>query len=133
MCTKIDESDSKRSTNSIETSKFGSEIKNNNMTLNNADFSSLQNYDDICIDLIDCNKAKRKKSPLKSMLARMKSCNSPNNNMDTKFKSPNQSPMKNAGVLLNETGVLLANGSFKSQQNQFNCNKLTSTTNGMSM
>jgi len=88
----------------------------------------LQNYDDISIDLIDDNRAKKKKSPLKSMLARMKSCNSPNN-MDSKFKSP----LKNAGVLLNETGVLLANGSFKSQQNQFNCNKLTSTTNAISM
>lgn len=34
---KIDESDSKRSTNSIETCKFGSEFKNNYRTLNNAD------------------------------------------------------------------------------------------------
>lgn len=68
------------------------------------------------------------------MLARMKSCNSPNN-IDYRYKSPNQSPFKHNGVCMNETGVLLANGSFKSQQNHFinqNTDKLLSTHNSLS-
>lgn len=70
------------------------------------------------------------------MLARMKSCYSPTN-MDNKFKIPSQSSFKNNhNVLLNETGILLANGSFKSQQNHFNDQnniKSLSTNNILSM
>lgn len=125
----IDNSDSKGSVKSIDTCNFGSELKidgfnekNVNHQLEFNDINLIKtNTNSIMsktVDLINdnTNKFSKKASPLKNMLNRMKSSGIVNNNPN-QFKSPNRD--KNE-ILLNETGVLLKNGIFKTTTNNSN-------------
>jgi hypothetical protein len=90
--TKLDDSDSKLSINSIDTCGFGSESRNvndvpkitiNKENLNNKNPSNLSHT--TVLDLDNKNLPIKKVSPLKTMLGRMKS-----NNLINNFTSNNQ-------------------------------------------